>query len=411
MLVDIPFTTFTGRIKQFNNDFKFPIMKEFFSQSFSGFFSEPIFSKELVKQFVTSAGVMHNFGERPRRFSGGLGLPPNRYFTICDGASFNDHGTLRDEITSYYGGSSGITVQIVDPNIETHFLNQCRTLGMTEDDLSIPFYGFIYQIERRTEKNAFILDSENDYKLKENILITYGVRQFDIEINQVIDLRYPETQKWFLKTFVALELENENRACKETGVCFPPKESIDSFGDLLPIIASIETGGGMVFGQAIGHWLRQNGANALIFPSARSNAFNKVNNGFPIECKGWSLLVYKDSEKVESVNLFGRMITWRDTDHDHIHVKYESQGDMCGSFSIRGAREFNLLKFDIEKRIACGIIDAGPMALLEIIGKQNEIISHRVNEILDIENNKNNIWYEDINYGQFVGWLESYWRE
>jgi hypothetical protein len=410
---DIPFTEFHGRIKQLETAFNFPVMREFFEPSFSAFNDldehYAALKRQGIHRVVTAAGVEFNFGYRPRRFSGGPGLPPGSYFSLCDDDTFNDHGTLRDEITAYYSGLSGNTVTVFDPTIEKYVLDHLEHMaGMSAEDLAYPLYYFKYRIERRTTRNAALFERENPFTIGQHAGITYGVRQFAGEVDRIIDLRNPETQQWFLETFVALELENEGRAADEARIIFPKKEPIASFGELLKVIVSLETGGGMIFGQAVGHWLRQHGARGLIFPSARSNAFNKARNGVPVEWGGWNFVDYADAEPPVPVNLFGGMGTWRDRDHDHIHVDYTADGPNQGSFSIRGAREFNLLDFDLKKRVACGLLEESIEA--ELTGVRNEAISREVNRILERERLRRTIWYEDTDYMGFVTRLEEGWR-
>jgi hypothetical protein len=412
MSVDIPFTTFRGQIKQLDTDFKLPIMREFFEPCFSAFEDLDRLYADLKRQgiarLVTAAGIELNFGKRPRRFAGGPGLPPGRYFTLCDGGDFSDRGTLRDEITAYYSGDSGISVTIFDPRVDPYVVELLQHSGMSLEDASLPLYYFVYRLERATDKNA-ALRQRDDVQMGDGIGITYGVRQMEAQIDQVVDLRDPDTQSWFTETFVALEIGSEESAGRESGLVFPGKEVIESFGELLPVIVSIETGGGMIFGQAVGQWLRQQGANALIFPSARSNAFVKVRNGKPTEWGGWNMVVYAGAGEALPSGLFGRMATWRDPDHDHIHVDYTAAGSARGSFSIRGCREFNLLRFDRKKQIACGVLDDNPV--LSLTGVSNEILSRAVNTILDQERKAGRMWYSDVDYVRFVEWLESGWRE
>jgi hypothetical protein len=174
------------------------------------------------------------------------------------------------------------------------------------------------------------------------------------------------------------------------------------------VIVSLEIGGAMILSQAIGQWLRRNGANGLIFPSARSNTFCRVNDGQHTEWGGWNLVVYAGAEPPVEENLFGRMSVWRDKDHNHIHVDYTADGADRGSFSIRGAREFNLLQFDLNKQLACGI-RKHPVG--DLLGVTNWRLSQSVNEMLDLESKEQTLWYQDIDYTRFVTWLEQRWRE
>jgi hypothetical protein len=240
--------------------------------------------------------------------------------------------------------------------------------------------------------------------------VTYGVREFEARFDRIVDLRDPETQAWFTDTFVGLELENEARVAEETHVThWPPKEPLASFGELLPVISSLETGGGMAFGQAVGQWLRGHGADGLIFPSARSNAFNSVRNGSSIASGGWNLVVYVGADEPIPKSLFGYMSKWRDGDHDHIRVNYTANGSERGSFKIRGLREFNLAHFDLKKQIACGVREESPMDVMT--GTTNWKLSQTVNSVLEQERVDGRLWDDDVDYIGFLAWLEKQWRE
>jgi hypothetical protein len=237
--------------------------------------------------------------------------------------------------------------------------------------------------------------------------VTYGVRRLSAEVDRAIDLRYPDTQAWFLETFVPMELESERRAAKATNIFFPPKKSLQSFKDLLPIILSRGTSG-MAFGQAVGQWLRRRRVNALIFPSGTSNTFNRVASGQPVEWHGWSLVDYEEAEDPVSEDLFGHMMSWRDPDHNYIWVDYTANGNERGSFSIRGVREYNLLDFDFKKQVASGVREEN--AVKEITGI-NSTLSRIVNRLLENERDWGALWYNDIDYYEFVHWLEQKWRD
>jgi hypothetical protein len=412
---DIPFTTFVGQLKQLETTFQLPIMQELFEPCFAAFRElDEHYAWAYPSGFVTAAGVEHNFGYRPRRFSGGPGLPSGRYFTLCDGGDFNDRGTLRDELTAYYSETSGMTVTIFDPKVDVYICDHLKsTAGLTEEDLAQPFFNLLYRIERRTPGNAALFDREEPFKVGKAVGVTYGIRQVAAEIDRIIDLRDPETQAWFVKTFVTLELQNEARAGQVTALGFPPKSPIESFSEMLPVIVSLEIGGGMIFSQAIGLWLRQHGAKGLIFPSARSNAFSRVRNDRKLDCGGWILVLYSGAGQPLAINLFGRMMTWRDRDHDHIRVNYTAVGEERGSFSIRGVREFNLLAFDEKKQIACGLHerDLAALYLGDVLGTRNAARSRLVNSLLDREHELGRLWYNDVDYISFLAWHERRWRE
>jgi hypothetical protein len=175
--------------------------------------------RDGIATFVSAAGTEINFGHRPKRFAGGPGLPVGRYFTVCEDHGFGDGGTLRDELTAYYSGKSGVTVTVFDPKVDPGILDYLQeSHGASDESLAHPLYLFIYKIERRTEMNLSLINRDDAYPQGEAIAFTYGVREIDAVIDDVIDLRLPETQEWFVRTFVNLELAGRERAEKETGL-------------------------------------------------------------------------------------------------------------------------------------------------------------------------------------------------
>jgi hypothetical protein len=298
-------------------------------------------------------------------------------------------------------------VTIFDPKVDTYVIDEVRTSSnFTEDLLRYPFMYFVYRLERETPENAGLRSS---IATGRGIAVTYGIRQYEVELDDVVDLRDPDTQEWFTDTFVRLEIEGEKRTAAATGMTFPRKEPLRSFGDLLPVVTSLETGGGMAFGQAVGQWLRRHRVSALIFPSARSNTFNRVVDGAPSDWNGWNLVLYRDAPEPQPLDLFGRMATWADPDHDHIRVNYADRGSERGSFSIRGLREFNLFDFDLKKQLAAGLRE--PDVVADLVGSRNRALSDAVNLVLDADEAANTLWYHDVDYVTFLAWLERRWRD
>jgi hypothetical protein len=413
--MSIPFSRFDGRLKQLETNFKLPVQRDLFDAAFSSFDGLDKMYAALqevgINKFVTAAGTQLNTGRRPRRFAGDTNLEPGRYFTLCSDNTFNDHGTLRDEMYGYYRGDCGVDVQIYDPNVDKEIFAGLHKMGTIPPDiLQTPFKLFLYDIPRRTTGNQHLLDRYPEYLgVKSKFPITYGVRRCAAKIEKVVDLRQPNTQDWFLRTFVDLELANEAAAAKETGISFPPKKRLTSFAELLPVIVSLETGGGNVFGQAVGAWLRQQGADGLIFPSARANANCRVRKGKVLEFRGWNMVLYLDSPPPTNPNLFGRAATWLDADHDHIRVTHTAAGPERGSFSIRGTKEWNLLHFDLERRIAHGRIDSTSpgFVLGAATGTTNFALTNNTKIILDGEADNQTLWFHET---QFVMWHEKRWN-
>jgi hypothetical protein len=417
--MSLPFSTFDGQLKQLDTDFKYPIMRELFDAAFPAFEGLELQQSSLqeagIKAVVSTGGVQLTTGRRARRFAGDTNLPPGRYFTLCERDTFDDQGTLRDELYGYYRGGRSVDVAIFDPTVDTEIFAdfQARNLISAEQILT-PLYAFMYRIPRRTAANQHLLDQYGEHlTVGRSFMITYGVRWLDATIEKVIDLRRPDTQDWFVSTFVEMELANERRAWQETGPFFFPKKRLTSFAELLPVIVSLEMGGGNAFGQAVGAWLRQQGANGLIFPSARSNAECHVWDGQTSECRGWNMVLYGGAQPPTESNLFGHSMTWRDPDHDHIRVHHTANGAQRGSLSIRGTKEWNLLNFDIQRQIAHGRIDGSTVgfSVAMMTGTLHAAITARANEFLDNAAKKDCLWFRDVDTTSFMILNQECWPD
>lgn len=125
--------------------------------------------------------------------------------------------------------------------------------------------------------------------------------------------------------------------------------------------------------------------------------------------RGWNLVSYAGATPPIEDSLFGLMGPWRDPDHDHIRVNYAAEGPGRGSFSIRGAREFNLVDFDLKRRHVCGVRNDDNI-VDDITGTRTAQISRAVNQMLDAESADREIWYQDADYISILNWLEEGWR-
>jgi hypothetical protein len=407
-MTDIPFTTYTGSVRQFETRFPLPQIAVFYGLCFSLFedIDRQHADDSQITYVVTAAGTQYNFGSRPRRFAGGPGLRPESYSTIS--TPTGDRGALRDELTAYYSGSAGIWVMIYDPTVEEWVTDHLREQGVPDVDL--PLLYIVYKLEETMSADtlAKIHQVDPSFRIGEKLGMTYGVRQSDITLERVIDLRYPEAQEWFVETFVALEVE---AASQQRGPVIylntgrPPS----TFGEMLPVISSLETGGGMVFSQAVGAWLRAHGANGLIFPGARSNCHSVVDDGELVSSSGWNLVRYEGATAPVNNDLFGLMGQWQDPDHDHIRVRFAETGSARGSLSIRGAREFNLIDFELKRCHARGVRDDDDPAQ-HATGWRNALISETVNHMLDAEAEDGDIFDQEAGYVSILNFLENHWH-
>ena len=110
---------------------------------------------------------------------------------------------------------------------------------------------------------------------------------------------------------------------------------------LLRLLTSGGEGGSPVT-DAIGEWLRELGTGALIYPSARMNAYLHVEKGMIVNFKGFNLVDYRDAPRPRRRL---RVIQKPATYIQRAHLQYPVAGppssapELAGSFEIKGVSE------------------------------------------------------------------------
>ena len=119
----------------------------------------------------------------------------------------------------------------------------------------------------------------------------------DMALERTVDLRRAETLQWLFDTFVSMELTGEGSFMLSSGDVIhcakngPPPLDVAEF---VPTLLSQLLGGGTTFIQGVGAWLRAHGAEALIYPSARSDLRSVVRDGTVVESYGYILVDYRE---------------------------------------------------------------------------------------------------------------------
>ena len=214
-----------------------------------------------------------------RRFAGDATLPRSRYFTVCHTADGNDGGTLVNELTAYGQPLRSGPVDIIDTSVPSPEADHLR------------------RYLRAGTAAVFFLVSESDIfpsPLHTVAGIDSAVRVgivplaiTRVRLDRVIDLRVPSTADWFTREFTRLRNPS-------TGMpVFVTAGPLDEFADLLPALLAQDLGSGAGVTQLAGLWLRRLGADAVIFPSARSDLRVDVRNGTVIDSYGWNLVDYR----------------------------------------------------------------------------------------------------------------------
>lgn len=393
-LTEIPFSTFEGLVRQLRVNSSPEALRLGFETAFPTFFDNR-FDLTMFEQQVTADGTIKS-GKRARRFAGDETLPRERYFSLCDDQKFNDFGTLKREMLAYYDECSGVDVMLYDslsePKLKPERLAQ---FGLTEKDTE--FFLVLMHIVKETQ-SVSKLKSHMSLENERSIGITYGFNKHLLQTNRAIDLRLPETQEWFTKTFVSLERARKLNKTDKQIFLMPPDE-IQSFGELLPSLLSPEIGGPHTFTQAIGAWMRAHNVALFVFPSARSNAMVDVEDGVIQKSCGWNVVVYDGSPSIRWENLFGNSITlYNRKARRHIKIDYIASGSRKGSFCIRGVEEWNMIKFYLKREELYERKKDNPsdfLLLATILGMPDEQITRSVEKLLEGDEEGDH-WYRKL---------------
>ena len=159
----------------------------------------------------------------------------------------------------------------------------------------------------------------------------------EVRLRNVVDLRYPDTQEAFVRTF-----------CPKLLNAHPQIGPIGGFCEMLPALLSAELGG-TVETDMIGSYLRACGADALIFPSARYNGWVRFRGDELADFNGWNLVDYRGAKRDEPPKLPPNIAT---DGGRRIQIEIPPVSPDCGygSWKIRGAMDASKNSFENEAR-------------------------------------------------------------
>ncbi len=220
-----------------------------------------------------------------RRYSGddgppgdGTQLPRARYFSVANGTDGDDSGVLAEELNAYRNLRDDLYVEFCDLMREdiAKALDVPRgcfvLLSVREARSLLPFCaGFSPTLSEAIRTNA---------ALGNPFLMTLGTMTANAELGGVLDLRLPTAQQWFFAEFVR-------------GSMFPT--TARRFEEILPELLALALGGSTPENrrlQAIGSYLRARGAQALVYPSARTDVAVRYRDGELVGWHGWNLVLY-----------------------------------------------------------------------------------------------------------------------
>jgi hypothetical protein len=220
-----------------------------------------------------------------RRFSGDGNLSRARYFSLCRDNGL-DGGTMLRELTSYNDPMGEGPVEIDDltegpplagdPSLGAGASSREGRRGIL---ISIPpytamRYNWLRGAVRRWETTTVLLP----------------VRTTRERFERLIDVRNPRVASWFTRELTRLcWIAGDGSEAR----AFPTKKPLDEFADLLPSLMAQDHGGGNGATRIAGQWLRTLGADALVFPSARSDSWVEAGREAVRDSYGWNLVDYR----------------------------------------------------------------------------------------------------------------------
>ena len=311
--------SFQGRVKQVRIDENETLMGHVLDLAFPLFRGGKTLSprQQRTRAHFYQGGQLDG-GEPRRRYSGGArgeALPRNRYYTVCPPAPSGGRGTrpkrsadwglLGRELDAYADWSVSGLVMVFDwgdldvlpkylRSIPPPAIPDCLRVLF----LRTPGSRSIVDVLYAEQENDPLFTSDNwggghlILKVDDTFTLAPGIeyhadlgycyniqyRTEELEIPQVADLRYPDTQEAFVRVF-----------CPG----LDPRDPA-SFPSMLPTLVAPSLGGPGAT-SLIGSYLRTNGARALIYPSARFNTYVQVRDGSPVAYHGWNLVDYRNA--------------------------------------------------------------------------------------------------------------------
>ena len=276
---------------------------------------------------------------RFRRFAGdrkgALLLDRGRYYTVCRDEMGADSGTLANEFNAY---------------CDTYKAGFVLTFDMAETDSPEKAVAiFLADLEgapsptlAKAREQGLLPADANSVRVD----IPYQVTENLIE--KVLDLRYPDARQWLFNEF-----GSGKPGVVERHAAPPPPDA--TFINMLPWLM-IRDNGGDGLTNAIGSYLRNIGVEALIFPSARSDAYVEFRDGELTDFGGWNLVDYRNASietEDENLLLFGDWTGFRDRSaHGLVDwttiIRLPPDGsEFEGSFRIEGNQSHHMLLLHI----------------------------------------------------------------
>ena len=134
------------------------------------------------------------------------------------------------------------------------------------------------------------------------------------------------------------------------------REGITQFVEALPLLTHPARGGGPhaeligVQLQGAAAFCRRHGAQALVFPSARSDTLCEVRGDALVNWRGWCLVDYRDADAPMAHSGLDMSNGWYNRFPQGATIRVASGGPFAGSFEVQGVVKAGLERVGKEER-------------------------------------------------------------
>jgi hypothetical protein len=290
----IPFTRFDGWLKFHSPGHLTPVANAVMNFCCPGFLShEASAEAKLIRaRRLAESGVSNVVGiaadhVRNRRWSGdshlahirGARLSRGSYYGVCQSADGDDRGGVALELGAYRNPVLSGRVEIYDLN----WANNAEALSVPKSQTFV----FIFDVDRfRMWCDPQLFDQCNFKTQSGMVLVGIPYQVERRAIDNVVDLRRPQAQRWLYETF-----HNGYPGFWEKPFA---GELTNRFFSMIPSLLD-PTLGGSDETQSMAYWMRTHGVDGLIYPSARCNAAVRCRGDEPQVWFGWNLVDFRCS--------------------------------------------------------------------------------------------------------------------
>lgn len=414
---DIPFTRFEGWLKCMRPVDLDEHQRIALQLTFGRFFEQPETDAAVVAaDELFRGGGLREQPFAFRRFAGGRDLPSGRYYAVCNDDTGDDGDSLRSELLSYIDlkACGPLSVwDLTDPMMRgvmlAHSIREpsARPFGPSvavtfhsERGVTSPFYSAL--------KHAHATARGPLVHTDDNFTVYFPLRVDRVSIEKTIDLRLEHVREWFaarvfgglptacyiygrnvaganeifdilrvarpelhidvndvqrVMTLAANDTAEAERLANDRhqfllygahpeGVGNEVHAPTRTFSTLLALLMFHPRGGSPIT-EAIGCWLREIGADALVFPSARTNTELDVEDGTIRRMCGWCLVDYRNAPLPRRVlRIVQDPATYIDNRKPfRVSVADPTKTLWKGSFQVRGITERQQIDWRYGKEI------------------------------------------------------------